>query len=561
MAVFEKSRFFNSPKLDSCIRSANTTGKEKWLGYFFGPMGAAILNFTIISYLNVFYTDVLDLTNSFAWAGTFLALFPILSKIIDAITNIIMGQIIEKTRTRQGKARPWVLISAPLMTFATILAFALPKEHSIWQFAAVALTYNVFFSFSYTIYNMSNTLMVPLSTSNVKQRDGLSLFANMGTNMLPGTVVSLVFPSVLMPILGASYDLWLKAMTIIALIAMPLTVLEYYFTKERVTEAAVSAREVESVSFKEQLRASFSTKPWVLMILFVLLFQLMSNMMTVSLPYFCNWVLGTYNDGTTQMILSAVGKAPLGFGVFLLWPLVKKFGKRKVMIVGFLLAAAAELLCWLFCHNMAMMLVGSFFYAIGWLPSYVYTAVMADALDYVEYDKGIRTDGLTAALFTIALTVSVGICQGLFNYGLSSNGYVAPYEVSSGVFNVQNAETQRFITFSYIGFPMICLVAMAVIMILLNVEGKLPKIHTELTARRKTEAEARGEVYVSQEEREIIEQAENDRIAEANRIKELKTRCEKKGLSFEGEEAKYQAKQAEAKAKAEAKAAKKHKNI
>ena len=546
-------KLFSSRALDSRIRSANTTNAEKWLGYFLGPVGAAVLNFTIISYLNVFYTDVLDLTNSFSWAVAFLALFPILSKIIDAITNILMGQLIERTRTRQGKARPWMLISAPLMSVAVILLFIIPKEHSILQFALVALTYNIFFSFAYTIYNMSHTLMVPLSTSNVKQRDGLSLFSNMGGNMLPGLVVSLVFPAILMPMLGADYDKWVTAMSILAVLALPLTVIEYYFTKERVTEAATSAGEQKQVSFREQIRACFTSKYWIMLIVYMLMFQIMSNIMTISLPYFCNWVLGTYNDGTTQMILSAVGKAPLGFGVFILWPLVKKFGKRKVMIVGFLMAAAAEGLCLTNPSSMPVMLAGSLIYALGFLPSYVYTALMADTLDYIEYDKGLRADGLTASVFTIVMTISVGIGQGIFNMGLAQSGYVAPQLVSEGVYNVQNAATKGFISFAYIAVPLICLAVMAIIMIFLNVENKLPEIHEKLTARRKAEAEARGEVYVSPAEKAVLEEAQQAKDAEAKRIEELKARCAKKGLNFADEEAKYQAKLAAQKAKAEAK--------
>ena len=544
---------FSKKAFDSRIKSANTQSAERWLGYFVGPMGAAVLNFTIISYLNVFYTDVLDLTNSFSWAVAFLALFPILSKIIDAITNVLMGQVIERTRTRQGKARPWLLVSAPLMTVAMILLFIIPKEHSILQFALVALTYNIFFSFAYTIYYMSHTLMVPLSTTNVKQRDGLSLFSNMGSNMLPGIVVSLVFPAVLMPILGADYDKWIMAMSIIAVLALPLTVIEYYFTKERVTEAAVSAGEQRHVSFKEQLSACFSSKYWIMMVLFMLMFQIMSNIMTISLPYFCNWVLGTYNDGTTQAILSAVGKAPLGFGVFILWPLVKKFGKRKVMIVGFLMAAAAEGLCLTNPSSMPVMLAGSLIYALGFLPSYVYTALMADTLDYIEYDKGIRADGLTASIFTIVATISVGIGQGIFNMGLTQSGYVAPQLVSEGVYNVQNAATKDFITFAYVAIPLICLAEMAIIMIFLKMENFLPEIHKSLTARRKAEAEARGEVYISPEEKAALEAAEQEKEAEAKRIEELKARCAKKGLNFADEEAKYQAKQAAKREKADKK--------
>lgn len=543
------ARIFNAPALNSRIKSANTTGTEKWLGYFLGPMGASILNFTIIGYINVFYTDVLDLTGAFPWVAAFLTLFPIISKVVDAFTNIIMGQIIEHTRTRQGKARPWILISALLMTIFCILMFRLPREHSIGQIVMIVISYNLFFSFAYTIYNMSHTLMVPLSTNNVRQRDGLSLFTNMGTNMLPGIIVSLLFPAVLLPVLGVDYDKWVLTMTILAVVALPVTVIEYYFTKERVTEAAAGAGEVRTVPFAEQLRVCFSSPYWLLMILFVFLFQIMSNIMTVSLPYFCNWVLGTYNDGTTQMILSAVGKAPLGFGVFLLWPLVKKFGKRRVMIVGFLMAAAAEALCWAGAHSMPIMLIGSLIYAVGWLPSYVYSALMADTLDYIECERNVRADGLTASMFSIVMTISVGISQGLFNLGLTTTGYEAPHLISEGVYNIQNAAAQSFITFAYVGIPMICLIAMAVIMFFFKVELHLPRIHDELTARRKAEAAARGEVYMSPDEKAALEQAEQDKKAEEKRIEELKARCARKGLDFEAEEAKYQQKLAAKQAK------------
>ena len=106
-------QLFDKKGLQSRILSDQVTGKEKWLGYLAGPAGALLLNAVLGSYLNAYYTDVLKLTH--IWGGLFLALFPVMSKIIDAITNVVMGQIIEHTRTKQGKARPWLLLSAPLM--------------------------------------------------------------------------------------------------------------------------------------------------------------------------------------------------------------------------------------------------------------------------------------------------------------------------------------------------------------------------------------------------------------------------------------------------------------
>lgn len=83
----------------SRVRTQNVSGQERWLGYLIGPMGALLLNAVLSTYLNVYYTDVLKLTGF--WGGAFLVVFPIISKIIDAITNILMGYIIDRTRTRR----------------------------------------------------------------------------------------------------------------------------------------------------------------------------------------------------------------------------------------------------------------------------------------------------------------------------------------------------------------------------------------------------------------------------------------------------------------------------
>lgn len=103
----------------SRIKSADVTKGEKWLGYLVGPAGALLLNAVLASYLNVYYADVLKLTG--VWGGAFLMVFPILSKVIDAVTNIAMGQLIDRTKTKEGKARPWMLLSAVLLPITGII--------------------------------------------------------------------------------------------------------------------------------------------------------------------------------------------------------------------------------------------------------------------------------------------------------------------------------------------------------------------------------------------------------------------------------------------------------
>ena len=141
-----KNEMLSAKLFDSRVHSQNVTGKEKWLGYLLGPCGALLLNAVLATYLNVYYTDVLKLTT--VWGGAFLVVFPLVSKIIDAITNVIMGYIIDRTKTKQGKARPWLLLSAPLVALTGILLFTVPNAGETGQVVWVMLSYNLFYSFA-----------------------------------------------------------------------------------------------------------------------------------------------------------------------------------------------------------------------------------------------------------------------------------------------------------------------------------------------------------------------------------------------------------------------------
>ena len=135
-----KANLLNARIFNSRVVSKNVTGQEKWLGYLLGPCGALLLNAVLATYLNVFYTDVLKLTT--VWGGAFLVIFPLVSKVIDAVTNIVMGYVIDRTKTKQGKARPWLLFSAPLLTLTGILLFVVPKASIGVQVAWVMISYN-----------------------------------------------------------------------------------------------------------------------------------------------------------------------------------------------------------------------------------------------------------------------------------------------------------------------------------------------------------------------------------------------------------------------------------
>ena len=130
----------------SAIRNPEVKAKEKWLGYLLGPAGALLLNAVLNTYLNVYYTDVLNLTP--LWGGLFLMLFPIFSKIIDAVTNVIMGQVIDRTKHKEGKARPWLFLSAFLVPITGVLLFTVPNGSDFVKAMWVMISYNLFYSFA-----------------------------------------------------------------------------------------------------------------------------------------------------------------------------------------------------------------------------------------------------------------------------------------------------------------------------------------------------------------------------------------------------------------------------
>ena len=564
---FLEKRIFNSQ-----VKSKNVTGKEKWLGYLFGPIGALLLNAILSTYLNIYYTDVLNLT--VISGGLFLAIFPLVSKGIDALTNILMGYIVDRTKTKQGKARPWLLLSAFLVPITGVLLFVVPNGSTLLQAIWVLISYNLFYSFAYTIYNMSHSLMVPLSTRNSTQRGGLSVFNQVATIMATGIIVALVFPMIIMPALGVDKNLWILVMSIFSIIALPLTLLEYYFTKERITEEAKGKEETKKIPFKLQLKAIFTDKYFILLIVYFLVYTIGSTLKNVGLVYYCNYVLGTYSDGITQMLVSVLGGIPMGIGIFAVWPLAKRFGKRNVTMIGFIIYALGSLMCWIFPTNLYLVLVGQFIKNIGGLPcAYVFMALFADTLDHLEWKTGFRSDGIAMSIYSIIGVAAAGICTGVFNFFLTKNGYVAPVTASyyaehmadyagltmqgpaaegintwladlttygtKTVSFVQTDGTNNFITFAFVGLEVITGLAAAALLFFVNVEKTVSRKQLVLVEREKERFSLEGKEWLPAEERNRLEMERQDEEAEEIFLEELKKKCEKKGLDYEKEVEKH----------------------
>lgn len=541
----QKKSIFSMPIFRTRITTANVTFKEMLLGYFIGPFGVLILNASLAAFLNRFYTDALGLS------GAFLTIFPLVSTILVVVANVIMGSIIDKTKTPQGKARPYILLAAPLMALAGILMFTVPTSNKMLEMIWIVVSYNLFYAGASAIY-MAHGMMVPLSTRNVNQRGQLSVFSNAAAIGAAGLFAAILLPLIIVPNIG-SHRSWILIMGVIAIIAFIGALIEYFFTRERITEENMKLNiKEEKTSTIKQLKAVTGDKYWWLIIVFILIFQFSLVIKNLSLSYYCGSVLGDPN-GKVQSTLALISGLPMAVGMFVIWPLANKFGKRNVLIGGFLISVIGGIINLIFPMNLTMAIIGQTIKGIGGVPgTYILVALLADILDHLEARFGFRCDGLTMALYSAIAIAASGVSMGIFNLMLSAGGY-------NGLLTTQPDSAKTVIIIGFVGIEVVTHAILAVMLIFITVEKYIKENQKKILERQRTAVLAGGGQWIEPEERLRMEQEQVELEAEEARKKDLEEYCKKKNLCYEIEEEKYQRKKAKAKEKVKARSEKKKK--
>lgn len=569
-----KKSFFDNPLLSTKVKSAKAKiFPEGALGYFVGPTLALLSNSILSGYLNKYMTDVLNMT---VWAKDFLTWLPIISVIFVVLGNIVVGRLMDHSKTRAGKARPILLLSAVLSVVALIVLFiATPfnteeSPTSIITLVVFAIGYNLWFAVAYPFYYTPHSSLVTLSTRNSSDRSLLATISNatalaaMGlTSMILPFFMGLLFVSNENGIDSQkSYNNWRIFVIALMVITFIGTIIEYYFTRERITEESFSlqqgdgAEQKKAVPLSKQAKVCLKDKYWWIIICFFFLYQLGGMLKNCSQIYYCqSWfTIGGEPDptvgGAYQGTLSIIGAIPTAVGMLLVWPLANKIGKGKSILFGAFISVIGGAIGFINPSNFALVTTSFVIKALGSTPAmYISLALMADMLDHEEAVYGIRTDGLTMTVYGAIMAGMTGIANGIINAVLVAAGYNSA-NLKDNLPNVQQATLWTFI-----GGETICYACIAILFFFMNVE-KFSKIdHETIVADQKAAAEAKGITYVSAEETLKLQEEESKRMSRENDLNELKARCEKKGLNYENELAAYEAKEAEkAKAAAEKKA-------
>ena len=550
-----KKSVFDNPVLSTKVKSANVKIlPEALIGYLVGPFCGLLANSLFGAYLVTYFQDVLfaDVYEAGNYVDTFLTIFPMVSAVLIVIGNLLAGQLIERTKTKAGKARPYILLSSVVLAVASVLMFInIEALGTIGKMVWLVIAYNLFYAVAFPLYNTANSALVPVSTRNGKQRSWLASLVNMATLGGAGAS-SIVFPMIIGMLTDSTgyFILFL----IIGIVTFVGCIAQYYFTRERVTEESIvhglpseeSAASVKGPSMGKQAKALFTDKFFIIAIVFYLLYQFagaIKNASMESYTYMWATITGVEDTATAasgfMSVLGIVGAVPMAVAILFVSPLCNKFGKRPVVFAGMAIGVIGGIIAGIWYQNAIVVGVGVALKCLGSAPAgYMILAMIADCLDHIEAKHGFRCDGLGMSLYSSVLIASVPIATGIVSglrgvelFGVANYGSVIAYIwIETGVYIVAG-----------------------IIVLFFGVEKYIPEDRQIVLDRQRAEAEVAGIEWIPPEERLRLEEEESDRLAEEARIAELKARCEKKGLDFEAEERAYRA-------KLEAKQKKKNKN-
>ena len=481
----KQTGFWNTPLTDSLVKSPDVKLPEMLIGYFIGPFGALLSSGIFTSFLNKYFTDVLKLDTGF------LSVLQLVSTLLIVAANLIVGQLIERTRVLAGKARPWVLLSALTLSVSSVLMFIVPFEGTakmVW----IAIAYNLYYAVAYPIYNTANSTLIPVSTRNSQQRGALASFTNVAGLGVMG-VGSMIFPVLVSNVRKEDQHRWFLVMLGVAIFSALTIYLQFKFTRERVTEELLGegsgAARVKTASMGEQLKAVTSEKWWWLILLFYLAFQCSGAMKNGSMSYFCQWVIGaagTIDWGMAQTILAVLGAIPMAVAAAVVVPLANKLSKRVVVMTGMLVGVAGGIIAGLGGGQIVPVAIGVALKCLGSAPAaYLILAMLADVIDHIEFKSGIRTDGLTMSIYSSVMVAATPICNAVFMAMLGGSGYVAPpKDAAAAAAMTQSAAVQSTIGISYIWIETVAYAICAALMLLWTVERDLPA-EQETIAQRK----------------------------------------------------------------------------
>ena len=441
--------------------------------YFGDATGQFALNAmsTLVGQLTYFYTDKVGMA-----AGAIATMF-IVCKIIDAFTDLIMGNIIDHTKPGKEKYRPWLLKAGIPAGIVMVLMFTVPKIGDMGQIIYVTITNILLTAVLYTAMAIPYNSLMTVRTNSQEER-GI-----MGTwRAATGYVAGMIFAICMIPItnaLGGNQNAWIKFGFIMGIIVILAALICYATSRETATEAGavveVKEEDEEVIPFKEALGKLFHNKYWVIVLVVNLLSCIIYGLAAGAGVYYCKWIFG--NDNLVG-VLGGIGMIPTLLGFIFVGPMIKKLGVVKTLLVSFAMGAGANILL-LFTKDIFICyaLFGSIT-TFATIPMMCLVGVMtAMSIDYNEYKYGVRMVATSNSASSFGGKVGSGLGTSIIGWFLAAVGYDAALTAAP-------AATKMAIYGFTIVTPLVIFVIMFILVSKFDLEKTLPAMKEEIAKRK-----------------------------------------------------------------------------
>ncbi|WP_430816327.1 MFS transporter [Carboxylicivirga sp. RSCT41] len=468
------------------------------IGYSLGDLAANLIFQTLMTFLAFFYTDVYKIPPASASAIIFAG------GMIGAFFNPIMGAIADRTNTRWGKFRPWILWTAiPFGAFA-ILAFSTPQFSPSGKIIYALVTY-ILLVLIYSANNLPYATLSGVITGDMAERNSISSYRFVAVMVAQFTIQGLLLPLVLIFGDGDKTLGFERVMTTFSIVGVIFFLITFLTTKERITPS-----EEQKSSIKEDLKDLFKNKPWIAMlVLTIFIFITLALKGGMYVYYFDNYMSEAHlsafletirftpmianlkaslpgfdwpDDAVTSAfsLFNAGGIIFMILGIGFSKPLADRFGKRDVFGAALLVATLCVLVFWFFPpEGVAMAFISQilhgFFYGIT-IP--LLWAMIADVADYSEWKNNRRA---TAIIFSAMI---FGLKAGLSIGGSLVAGILAAYGYDEQLIT-QSSTTVSGIKLSVSVFPTITFLIGMACLFFYEINKKMEvTIENDLKARR-----------------------------------------------------------------------------
>lgn len=437
------------------------------LAYGFGDIGCNFSWMFVGNFLMIFYTDVCGIPMAT------VSLLMLISRFWDAINDPIIGSLSDRTKTRWGRYRPWLLIGAPLTAIVLVFTF---WAHPTWDDNAKTIYMYVTYCIlvvGYTCVNIPYGTLCGTLTQNIEERAKINAFRSVCA-MIAINIINMVTLPLITFFGGQNQS---KGYLLVTILYGSIFVACHWFCFAK-TKEVVKPPVKEKIPIKIQLKAAMQNKPYLIALAGQVLFGITLYGRNADLLYYFKYVEGNEGFFTIYSLILIVPSI-LGAGAF---PFVfKKVGNKGRTAATF---AAGTGICMIALYFFSASNSPIGFYTISALSQFFFCgfntaiyAIVPDCVEYGEWKTGIRNDGFQYAFVSLGNKVGMAIGTALLSATLSGLSFVAN--------GVQNSAVQATMHHSFSTIPGVLWIITAVVLFFYQINKKsYNKIITELNSKK-----------------------------------------------------------------------------